>query len=60
VPGCAEHVWSFLEFSKSIPAQSVLKWSEMAEQWEKNNKEVNLLVVTTESELLIEKMPSII
>jgi len=51
VPGRAEHVWNFLEFSNSLPADLVLMWSEMVEKWEKNNDEVNPFDVTIAGEL---------
>lgn len=52
VPGCAEHVWNFVEFSKSLPADSVLKWSEMVERWEEDENEVNPIVATVASKPL--------
>jgi hypothetical protein len=39
-----------LEFSKSLPADSVLKWSEMVERWEKDEDEINPFVATVKSE----------
>jgi hypothetical protein len=50
VPERSEQVWSFLEFSKSLPADLVLKWSEMVEQWEKDEDEINPFVATVTSE----------
>jgi hypothetical protein len=50
VPERSEQVWSFLEFSKSLPADSVLKWSEMVERWEKDEDEINPFVATVTSE----------
>ena len=50
VPERSEQVWSFLEFSKSPPADSVLKWSEMVERWEKDEDEINPFVATVTSE----------
>jgi hypothetical protein len=50
VPGRAEHVWNFIEFSKSLPADSVLMWSEMVTRWDKDNHEVNPFDVTIASE----------
>jgi len=50
-PGRADHVWSFLEFSESLPAESVLMWSEMVERWEKDNTEKNTFDTTTASKL---------
>jgi hypothetical protein len=50
VPERSEQVWSFLEFLKSLPADSVLKWSEMVERWEKDEDEINLFVATVTSE----------
>ncbi|KIM79146.1 hypothetical protein PILCRDRAFT_10574 [Piloderma croceum F 1598] len=32
VPGRSEHVWNFIEFSNSLPADSVLKWLESLHQ----------------------------
>jgi hypothetical protein len=52
VPGRAEHVWNFVEFSKSLPADSVLKWSEMVERWEEDENEVNPIVATVASKPL--------
>jgi hypothetical protein len=50
VPERSEHVWDFLEFSKSLPADSVVQWAEMVERWEKDKDEVNPLVPTVKSE----------
>ena len=49
VPGRNEHVFEFFEFSDSLPAQTVLEWTEMVEQWEKDNRETNPFVITTRS-----------
>jgi hypothetical protein len=38
-----------MEFTKSLPADTVLEWSEMVEKWELNNEEVNLFVPTMKS-----------
>jgi len=32
VPGRNEHVFEFFGFSDSLPAQTVLEWTEMVEQ----------------------------
>jgi hypothetical protein len=53
VPGRSEHVWNFMEFSNSLPADSVLKWSETVERWEKDKREVNPFVATVASEFLV-------
>lgn len=52
VPGRAEHVWNFVEFLKSLPADSVLKWLEMVERWEEDENEVNPIVATVASKPL--------
>jgi hypothetical protein len=49
VPGRTTHVSEFLEFSNSLPADSVLEWTGMVEKWEKNIKEVNPFVITAPS-----------
>jgi hypothetical protein len=53
VPGCSEHVWNFIEFSNSLPADSVLKWLESVARWEKDKREVNPFAATVASEFLV-------
>jgi hypothetical protein len=48
-PDRSVHVSEFMEFTKSLPAETVLEWSEMVEKWELNNKEVNPFVPTVKS-----------
>lgn len=40
----------FYEFTESLPAASVLLWTDAVEKWEKDNTEVNPFVPTTKSE----------
>jgi hypothetical protein len=49
VRGRSDHVPDFFEFSDSLPAQTVLGWSEMVERWENNNQETNPFVITAPS-----------
>ena len=47
--GRGKHVSEFFEFSDSLPAQTILEWMDIVEQWEKDNKETNPFVVTNSS-----------
>jgi hypothetical protein len=49
VRGRKDHVPDFYEFSDSLPAQTVLDWSDMVERWENNNQETNPFVITAPS-----------
>jgi len=49
VPGRADHVFDFQEFTKSLPADNVLEWTKMVEKWDENNKETNPFVIVTPS-----------
>jgi hypothetical protein len=48
-PDRSVHVSEFMEFTKSLPADTVLEWSEMVEKWELNDEEVNPYVPTVKS-----------
>ena len=34
MPGRADHVFDFQEFTKSLPADNVLEWTKMVEKWD--------------------------
>lgn len=50
VPWRKETLMDFYEFTESLPAASVLLWTDAVEKWEKDNTEVNPFVPTTKSE----------
>jgi hypothetical protein len=45
VPERAAHVSEFTELTDSLPAVSVLEWTEMVERWENDNTATNPFVV---------------
>lgn len=50
VPWRADTLVDFYEFTESLPAASVLQWTEAVEKWENDNTEVNPFVPTAKSE----------
>jgi hypothetical protein len=50
VPERNNHVVDYELFSESLPASSVLEWTDAVEAWEKDNSETNPYVATVKSE----------
>ena len=44
-----EHMLDYLEFTDSLPAQSILEWTNVVEQWEADSSKTNPFVSTTKS-----------
>lgn len=44
-----EHMVDYLEFTESLPAQSILEWTEAVERWEADNSSINPFVPTCKS-----------
>lgn len=51
VAGRDDHVVDFYQFTDSLPATSVLGWTDEVEQWEKDNTRTNPFVPMTKSKL---------
>lgn len=49
VPGRDDHVADFYAFTESLPAASILEWTEWVEGWEKDPDRPNPFVTTTKS-----------
>ena len=47
-----EHVMDYLEFTDSLPAESVLEWTDAVELWEADPSNTNPFVPTTKSKWL--------
>ena len=45
----ADSLVDFYEFTESLPAVSMLEWTEAVERWEKDNSDVNPFVPTAKS-----------
>jgi len=46
VPERAAHVLEFTQLTNSLPAASVLEWTEVVERWENDNEATNPFVIT--------------
>ena len=44
-----EHVMDYLEFTDSLPAESILEWTDAIELWEADPSNTNPFVPTTKS-----------
>ena len=44
-----EHVMDYLEFTDSLPAESILEWTDAIELWEADPSNTNPFVLTTKS-----------
>jgi hypothetical protein len=51
VPERTNHVVDYELFSESLPAASVLEWTDIVEAWEKDNSKTNPYVATVKSQL---------
>jgi hypothetical protein len=49
VPERNDHVLEYEEYSDSLPAASILMWTDAVEAWEEDNSQVNPFVPTTKS-----------
>ena len=49
MPWRALTVTDLYEFTESLPAASVIKWTTAVEKWEKDDSEVNPFVLTMKS-----------